>query len=150
MPRKSLAEIETHSLAPIPTIGATARISPSSALSEAEHAIWVQLVNDQPADAFAPTHIPMLEMYCRHVALSRVLAKQISEFPMHELSDSDGLKMYDKLLKMAEREGRAASSLATRLRITRQATDHPATVGARSAANRQKKARPWETGAMND
>ncbi len=52
---------------------------------------------------------------------------------------AEWVKTYDKLLKMLDRENRAMSSLATRLRITNQSlrsnkSDKPA-----------RKARPWET-----
>ena len=57
-------------------------------------------------------------------------------------ADDDGLKRYDRLLAMAERESRAASSLATRLRITRQAIDQQTV--ARSIKNQSKAKKPWE------
>jgi hypothetical protein len=57
------------------------------------------------------------------------------------LADEDGLKRYDRLLAMAEGETRAASSLATRLRITRQAVEHPLTAG-RALANQTTSRKP--------
>lgn len=111
-------------------------------LTDAEREIWLSVVNDQPANAFTITHAPLLEIYCRHVIQSRILADEILNFDRSWLADDDGLKRYDRLLAMAEREGRAASSLATRLRITRQAVDH-ATV-ARAMVNAPKSKKPWE------
>lgn len=111
-------------------------------MSDAEQAVWVDVVNDQPASAFSPTHGPLLEMYCRHVVLSRVLADEILNFDRAWLADDDGLKRYDRLLAMHERESRAASSAATRLRITRQAIDQQTV--ARSIINAPKAKKPWE------
>jgi hypothetical protein len=120
------------------------RLSPPVHISEAERAVWAEVVNDQPAGAFSPTHAPLLELYCRHVTNARVIAEELTNFDRAWMADDDGLKRYDRLLAMAERESRAASSLATRLRITRQAVEHPATVG-RSVANGAAKTRkPWE------
>lgn len=87
----------------------------------------------------------MLELYCRHVVRSRILADEITTFDRSWLADDEGLKRYDRLLAMAEREGRAASSLATRLRITRQAVEEPDTVGI--AKSRHHKMSPWQAAA---
>lgn len=112
-------------------------------LSDAERSVWLDLVNDQPAGVFTPTHIPLMEQYCRHVVQCRVLADEVQNFDRAWLADDDGLKRYDRLLGMSEREGRAASSLATRLRITRQAVDHPTTAAAK-LQSRAKSRKPWE------
>lgn len=112
-------------------------------MSEAEQGVWLEVVSDQPADTFTATHAPLLELYCRHIVQARVLADELANFDRAWLADDDGLKRYDRLLGMAERESRAASSLATRLRITRQAVEHPTTVG-RGLAKNTKSRKPWE------
>jgi hypothetical protein len=138
--RKSAASVSLATLAP--TITATKRLAPPVHVSDAERGVWLEAVNDQPASAFTPTHSPILEMYCRHVVQSRILADEVSNFDRAWLADDEGLNRYDKLLKMAERETRAASSLATRLRITRQAIDQQTV--ARSNAGQSKTRKPWE------
>ena len=71
------------------------------------------------------------------------MSDELMNFDRAWLADDDGLRRYDTLLKLSERESRAASSLATRLRITRQAVDHNTV--ARSLVNDKSKARkPWE------
>ena len=112
-------------------------------ISEAERTVWHEVVGDQPASSFTPTHSPLLELYCRHIVQARIIADQLANFDQAWIADDDGLKRYDMLLKMAERESRAASSLATRLRVTRQAVEHPLTVG-RSVKNQSKGRKPWE------
>ena len=139
--RKSTAEMEVATqVAPISTEN---RLQPPLHLTDAERVVWFEVVNDQPADAFMVTHAPLLELYCRHVVNARVIADEITNFDRAWLADDDGLKRYDRLLAMAERESRAASSLATRLRITRQAVDHPTTV-ARGLKNKGKARKPWQ------
>jgi hypothetical protein len=138
--RKSAASASVTTLAP--TITATQRLAPPVHISDAERALWMQVVNDQPASAFTPTHSPMMEMYCRHVVQARILADEVVNFERAWLADDDGLSRFDKLLKMAERETRAASSMATRLRITRQAIDQQTV--ARSQINAPKGLKPWE------
>lgn len=142
--RKSAASLAVA--AEVAPISSASRLSAPVHLSDAEREVWLEVINDQPADSFTPTHAPLLELYCRHIVQSRVLADELLNFDKAWLADDDGLKRYDLILKMAEREGRAASSLATRLRITRQATDHPVTVG--RANKRQSRApKPWEIGS---
>jgi hypothetical protein len=137
--RKSLAATSAVSL---PTM-AQGRLQPSIHLTDPEIDVWVRLVNDNPANSFTETHRDMMEMYCRHIVQSRILTMQIEEFELSWLSREDGLKRYDKLLGMREREVRSASSLATRLRITRQATADPKTVG-RANNNLARDKKPWE------
>jgi len=126
-----------------PDIGIAKRLLPTATMSDAEMSVWSEVVNDQPAGAFTATHAPLLEMYCRHVVNNRIIADELLSFDRAWLADDDGLKRYDTLLKLSERESRAASSLATRLRITRQAVDHNTV--ARSLVNNKSQARkPWE------
>jgi hypothetical protein len=124
------------------SVTSTDRLEAPLILTDAERDVWYQVVNDQPASFFTPTHAPLLEMYCRHVVQSRVLADQILNFDRKWLADDDGLKRYDRLLAMQEREGRAASSIATRLRITKQAIDQQTV--ARTLINQPKARKPWE------
>ena len=123
-------------------IGVAERITAPLHLSDAELAVWNDAVNDQPAGFFTVTHAPLLEMYCAHVVRARILSDEILNFDNAWLADADGLKRYDTLLKIAERESRAASSLATRLRITKQAIDQQTV--ARTLNNNKKNRKPWE------
>ena len=138
MARKSAASLAVARPAP----GVAVRLQAPLHISEAEASVWAQAVNDQPADAFTEVHAPLLELYCRHVVQSRILADELAHFERAWLADDEGLKRYDRLLAMSEREGRAASSLATRLRITRQAVHQLTT--ARQIANAPKATKPWE------
>lgn len=139
--RKSAASMEVATLAA--SVTSTKRLAPGLHMSDAEQGVWLEVVNDQPAEAFSATHAPLLELYCRHIVQARVLADELANFDRAWMADDEGLKRYDRLLGMAERESRAASSLATRLRITRQAVEHPTTVG-RGLAAQSKRKKPWE------
>lgn len=139
--RQSAAAAELAAL--VAPVVRTDRLSPPATLTDAEREVWIQTVEDQPADAFTPVHGPLLEMYCRHVVQARLIADEILNFDRQWLADDDGLKRYDRLLAMQEREVRSASSLATRLRITRQATTDPKTVG-RANRNLARTRKPWE------
>jgi len=138
--RKSGASLAL--LSPGAVVGAAQRLPCPAHLSDAARDVWLQVVNDQPADSFTAVHAPLLEQYARHVVQSRQLAQQLEAFDSSWLADDEGLKRWDRLMAMHEREGRAASSLATRLRITRQAIDQ--TTVARKLINAPKTPKPWE------
>jgi hypothetical protein len=62
--------------------------------------------------------VGLLKQYCRHEAQADRVAALIDQELDAPIID---VTKYDKLLAMQEREGRALSSLATRMRITQQA-----------------------------
>lgn len=141
--RKSAASLAAVAIAS-PAVSSQ-RLRAPAHMSDAEQCVWAQVVNDQPASAFTETYAPLLELYCRHIVQARILSDELANFERSWLADEDGLKRYDRLLAMSEREGRAASSLATRLRITRQAIDQQTV--ARSQINAPKGRKPWELAA---
>ena len=107
-------------------------------LTDEQSAEWWAVVNRMPADWFPRETHALLAQFCRHVVASRRVSQlivQCEEAPMLDL------ERYDQLLKMQEREGRALSSLATRLRITQQAT-----VEAKTARKPSMTSKPWEFG----
>jgi hypothetical protein len=87
-------------------------------LTDAQAHIWRRVVEDLPADWWTPKNYDLLSQYCRHVNESNRIASLI-EGLMQAGPDLEIAK-YDKLLGAQEREGRAISSLATRMRLTQQ------------------------------
>jgi hypothetical protein len=139
-----------RSLAALTLVGATSNVErmprpgPPAELSGPEAGIWRDVTASLPADWFRPEQIPLLTQYCRHVVRSNVIAAKIAE---HEeqtafekaLSPAElelrgytpetlgalyemGLKTYDRLLKMQERESRTITLLATKMRLSQQST----------------------------
>jgi hypothetical protein len=112
------------------------RPEPPDELTDEQASEWKAIVSRMPADWFGRETHGMLAQYCRHVIASRRVAQLIEA---NEQSDDFSLEAYDTLLKMQEREGRAMSALATRMRISQQAS-----------YDKQKKKphgpakRPWE------
>lgn len=80
---------------------------------------WWAVVNRMPADWFPRETHAMLSQYCRHVVAARRVSQLVNAA---EKAKNLDVENYDRLLKMQEREGRAISSLATRMRISQQAT----------------------------
>lgn len=120
--------------------GVTCVVRPAAPreLSPEAAAEWRAVVEALPADWFNAGSVPLLTQYCRHVVTGRRVGQLIRALDLAE--GGLDLTQYDKLLKMQERESRAISSLATRMRITQQATfSHRRTKPHRSAGPR-----PWE------
>ena len=105
-------------------------------LSDEEAAEWLAVVNRLEADWFPRETHGLLADYCRHVIKGRRVAQLLEA----QYDDAQGVDVdhLDKLYKMAERESRAAASLATRLRITQQSTVSP------KAKKPNMIKRPWE------
>ncbi len=88
-------------------------------LTAEETEVWLAVVNSLPADWLSPPAVPVLKQYCRHA----IHAQRVAELIQCKTDDPDlPLDDYDQLLKMQERESRAIASLATKLRLTQQAT----------------------------
>jgi len=113
---KSSASLEVVNQA---NIARLARPEPPSELTDEQAAEWLAVVERLPADWFQRETHGMLAQYCRHVVDARRVAQLIESACG---SDEFDVNEYDRLLKMQEREGRALSSLATRMRMTQQAT----------------------------
>jgi hypothetical protein len=125
----------------VASINHKARLAPPAGLSELELEVWRLTISSKPADWFEKSHIPLLCQYVRHVSYVQVIKAQIDAMESNWLTDEAGLKRYDRLLTMHEREGRAISSLATRLRLTPQSV-YSARKGAGYTPGTGR--RPWE------
>lgn len=112
------------------------RPAPPAELSKEQRMEWLAVVNRLPADWFQPETFPMLAQYCRHVVSARRVAEligtledEMSKEPPEGESKVEAMlgatRTMDRLLKMQEREGRAMSSLATKMRLTQQSTYSP-------------------------
>jgi len=111
--RKSGASLEV-----VRSITTVVRPDPYPGLTTDQENEWVDIVNRMPADWFPRESHGLLAQYCRHV----VSAKRVSDLVEHlingETESENWVNDYDQLLRMQEREGRAMSSLATRMRLT--------------------------------
>lgn len=132
--RKSAAALEFAPAGPVETV-----IRPDAPydLTDEQAQEWWAVVNRLPADWFTRETHPLLAQYCRHIVQARKLAQLIERMQADE--DGFDIKDFDRLLKMQEREGRAISSLATKMRISQQAT---LTKRAEKGAGGSRK--PWQ------
>jgi hypothetical protein len=104
-------------------------------LTDEQSAEWWAVVGRMPAEWFPRETHALLADYCRHVVKSRRISQLVNDA---ESSDPVDLDALDKLYKMAERESRAISSLATRMRLTQQTSYDKSKKRGTQAKN------PWE------
>lgn len=139
--RKSAASLEIVTGAVLETIE---RPTCPHDLSDEEAEVWFAVVNRLPADWFPTETHPILTQYCRH----SVQARRVAELIEKATGDLDPetkeptltIGDYDRLLKMQERESRAIASLATKLRISQQATTNH-----RGNKKQVSPRKPWES-----
>lgn len=114
--RTSAASLEIAAVARVETIQ---RPDAPYDLTDEQATEWWAVVNRMPADWFPRETHGMLSQYCRHVVSARRVAQLIEQAMGAEAFD---VEAYNQLLIMQEREGRALSSLATRMRLSQQTT----------------------------
>lgn len=132
--RASAASLTIAKVSPVETVE---RQRPPHDLSDEEVEVWSAVVNSEPADWFSPSNVPLLSQYCRHT----IHARRIAELIERATSDPElAVSAYDRLLKMQDRESRAISSLATKMRISQQATTNHRGNKKPNAARK-----PWES-----
>lgn len=144
--RKSSADLTTTVENAVGLVKREERLMAPAVLTEPERVVWLQLVNDQPAGVFAPIHIPIMTMYCRHVAKGNFLADVIEQLQAKGVTCMGDIENLDMLLKMIDRETKAATSMARALRITRLAADESRVVGRANAKHRaaSRVVKPWD------
>jgi hypothetical protein len=131
--RKSAASLSLVSPSGVEVIK---RPEPPDDLTDEQSHEWRAIVNRLPADWFPRETHGLLTQYCRHIVAARRLSDLIEHI---ERKDTIDLDEYDKALKMQEREGRAISSLATRMRISQQASFTDKTPKGKAGIDK-----PWE------
>jgi hypothetical protein len=117
--RKSAASLAVISSNGIETIR---RPEPPAELTEEQAEEWKAVVNRLPADWFPRETHQLLAQYCRHVVCARRVAQLIGRAEGGREFD---IEHYERLLRMQEKESRAISSLATRMRLTQGSTMRP-------------------------
>ena len=119
------------------------RQKPPAELTDEERTQWLNVVNAMPADWFTPETGPLLTQYCRHAVMARRIAQMIQAEVQGV--DCDGnpiefsLRDFNRLSQMQDRESRALSMLATKMRLSQQSTYD------KSKKKGKQGPRPWES-----
>lgn len=120
------------------------RPQPPDDLTPFQRDVWQRTTASEAATFFRTAALQaLLKEYCRHVEASDNLAKMINGYSLADLADDANLAKYEWLLKTRDRETKALSDKATKLRLTNQSRYTPqaaATASKTSSAPRK----PWE------
>jgi hypothetical protein len=100
-------------------ISAVDRPEPLADLTPEQRIEWVLVVNSLPADWFPGETLATLAQYCKHVVAAKHVAELITEAEAQKALD---VKAYGDLLRMQIAESKMIVTLATKMRITQQAT----------------------------
>lgn len=112
------------------------RAPPPHHITDEQAEIWIQTLNGLPATWLNDSNLPILEVYCAHVIKHRKIGVLIEQC---ELAEKLNLVTLNSLYMMQEREGRAITSAATKMRITPQSTYD------KTKKKEIQGKRPWET-----
>ena len=113
-------------------------------MTDRQKEIWRKITASEPVDFFSTAATRgMLADYCAHRETMASLCEIINTFKPEWLKLGDGAKRYHELLKMRDLETRAATSLATKLRLTNQSryVPHAAATASQNVLQGKK---PWE------
>jgi hypothetical protein len=138
MPRKSAAALSV--VTPI----SEHRPPPPPDLTAAQADEWRAVVRRMPSGWFTRETHQLLAAYCRHVAAAQTLSAEIDRFQPAWLTDSVGSEHFGRLLALRERETRAMSSLATRMRLTQGSRYRADKTATATAKNFERGLAPWE------
>jgi thiamine pyrophosphate-dependent acetolactate synthase large subunit-like protein len=119
------------------------RPAPPPDLTADQAEIWQQTVGSETSDFFKTAALcELLKNYCRHTATVVEIDHQIASLPAKAMLHKDFGKVFERLLKMRERETKAAADKATKLRLTNQSRYTPQ--AASTAAKRSGGKQPWD------
>ena len=119
------------------------RPEPPEDLSEAQAAEWRAVVDRMPPDWFPRETHGLLSAYCNHAVSHRAISLRVRRWEQKPTDRSLGL--YKDLLKLRDREARAMTTLATKMRLTQQSR-YDAKTASTAAKNGGDGEKPWEYG----
>jgi hypothetical protein len=111
-------------------------------LTEFQRDVWDRTVGNEAADVFRTAALQqLLKEYCRHVESAHRVSSMIGLY--EKPGEAVDIDEYEKLLRMRDRETKALSDKATKLRLTNQSRYTPgaAATASKSAVTERK---PWQ------
>ena len=118
------------------------RPPPPDDLTAQQARTWREIVESVPGGWVSRAQEPLLAAYCRHVFAADRISTMVDNCKP-DFEDRTSLQRFDKLLAMRERETKALSSLATRMRLTQQSQMHARTA-ARAMSDAHGGPKLWE------
>jgi hypothetical protein len=117
------------------------RKEPPKNLTEAQAAVWREVMGSTIGQYIGPEAYPMLIEYCRWVECSDQIAEALKQYKPEWLRSPKGIARWNGLIMMAERASRSVNTFAVKLRIPPSTREHRAKVGRDST---RIKSEPWD------
>ena len=118
--------------------------APPTELTDAQAAVWRDVVSSLPDTWFRRAAHPILIQYCRHACRARLLEMQIQRFEIEWTKVEGGLERLGQLLALAGRETSLMLACARALRLARHQIMHPRTAARAIGSMPPPGPRPWE------
>ena len=118
------------------------RPAPPDDLTDSEKELWRSICATKSNDWFDAGSLPLLREYVRLNTDVEILNGRIDQFEPEHISDSEGIRIYEKLIGMRDKVHARLVQYAMKMRLTQQARYHPEVAATRSRAKAQQK--PWE------
>jgi hypothetical protein len=123
---------------PEPLLPGGERYAPPDEFDGREAALWKQFMDAMPAGWFGRETLPLLEMLCQHIVISKELAVRVRATDPSRVQEIKGLALW------LERETKIAANLAYQLRLTPKSRGEYQRKDERGTSVRR---RPWEKDA---
>lgn len=117
------------------------RPSSPSCLTTEQSTEWDAIVGRMPADWFTRETHALLVAYLEHWSEARNLSVILRNFN-GDITEQEGIRQYDKLLLMRDRETKGMVSIARAMRMTQQAKYNAITASSQAKQGSEKK-KPW-------
>lgn len=119
--------------------------APPPGLTDRQSEIWRSVISTEAPGMFGSAALrAILADYCRHRESGEMVSAVVGAFLPEWLKTDDGIARYKVLIQMRELETRAATSLATKLRLTNQSRYLPQTAARQARDESPKFKNPWD------
>lgn len=140
MPRKSEAALSIPASLTAITLE---RPRPPAELSDFEARLWSEIVATKPADWWRKDTFPLLVSYCQAIAQASVIDDHLRAFKPEWMAQEEGLKRYERLIRLRDTLSKQQNMLARAMRLTQQAQWQPVTAARKNAKAAEM---PWQSG----
>ena len=137
--RKSAASLQ---VAPSNVVELRRLPEPPTCMTKEQADVWRVVVASRMGEIIAPEAYPVLMAYCRATISAQQVAAEVDAFDPEWGKTDEGLKRWDKLLAMLDRQERLVTSLGGKLRLTPASQVRAENAG--TIAKRGEKMKPWQ------
>lgn len=131
-------------LKPVPTVPDAVGYAPAPrTLSKRQRAIWRSIAASKPSSWWDGGSVPLLAALVAHLETLEQLQAEFAR--LGDLASPAALARLEQLSRLRDRESKAASSLATKMRLTQQSKYETRAAARRAALHPVAPGNPFDT-----